>query len=243
VIKAIAATLPRWARVLDDGVGWLKVEVAPPHQSGAPGDRFVLLITDDAPAATVREAGLGSRLPAMCPERHINGDGSFCLGLNRPAIKNCSDASSFWLTLRTYLLSQQFAEKHGRWPPGRGLSHGDAAHIQIKAEQAARRCGLEMEYAAALDHQAGWLAGPLPSLIYQTETRKDHVCPHSANDPGNPLILRSGCRHCDALAELITMEFARREAEAEFTKSARLQLTCCKSMLRCSLRSPLEQGG
>lgn len=238
----LTETTPPWARIMALDEACLRVEVAPPKLSGAPGDRFDLLIDTDAPEATVFEAVVGTRLPSTCPERHINYDGSFCLGLRRSAIISREQAETFWQTLRGYLLAQQFAERHGRWPPGRGLSHGyEAADCQIAAEQAAARCGLASDYAAALDHQAGWLAGPLPK-VYPADSCNHALAPEP--DDSNKLGLMQGCMTCDAIAELFQHEWARRAADGAFVRMARMARPCCGTMPNCPLRAePQAIGG
>ncbi len=211
----------------------LRADVAPPRLSGAPGERFELVIDTHLPEAVVSEALVGARLPRTCPERHINGDGTFCLGLRRGAVKTQADADMFWGTLRGYLLAQQFAERHGRWPAGRGLSHGfEAADSQIAAEQAASRCGLSEAYAVALDFKTGWLAGALPRL------EQGDTCDHSTSSGPNAdgaIEINLSCSICDALADLIAHERARRDADAAFVHIARLMRPCCKTMPECPL--------
>lgn len=226
---------PSWVRVSAIDEVRLRVEAAPPKLSGAPGDQFDLIINTGAPEATVTETISGARLPATCPERHINYDGSFCLGLRRSVVASQEDAVAFWQTLRGYLLAQQFAERHGRWPPGRGLSHGyEAADSQIAAERAAELAGLGSEYAAAIDHQAGWLAGLLPELYCAD------ICDHGLApqpDCANRLGVVPGCSTCGAITELIEHEHARRAADAGFVRLARMWRMCCGTMPHCPLRT------
>lgn len=234
----LLVTAPSWANVMSSDGGLLRVDVAPPRLSGAPGDRFELVIDTHMPEAVVSEVVVGARLPRTCPERHINGDGSFCLGLRRAAVTTQDQANMFWQTLRGYLLAQQFAERHGRWPAGRGLSHGfEAADCQIAAEQAASRCGLSDDYAVALDYKTGWLAETLPDLLQEDSC--DHSTSSRPNENGT-IVVKSGCPFCDALADLITHERARRAADATFVRIARLLRTCCRTMPGCPLRCDEE---
>lgn len=228
---------PGWSTLVAARGEMLRVDVAPPRLSGAPGDRFELVIDTGAPEAIVSEAVAGARLPATCPERHINGDGTFCLGLRRTPVTTGLEANAFWLTLRTYLLAQQFAERNGRWPPGRGLSHGyEAADWQLQAEAAAARCGLAADYAAALDHGAGWLARPLPDV-----RAVDHCSHDLPPRPGadGMIALADGCDVCAAITSFIDLEHRRREADADFTRFARMIRPCCHTMPRCPLRTDL----
>lgn len=235
LVDLLTETAPPWASITSTDGTKLRVAAAPPKLSGAPGDRFELFIETFAFEATVSEVDRGTRLPLACPERHINGDGSFCLGFRQAAITSRDNAQAFWSTLRGYLLAQQFAERHGRWPPGRWLSHGsEAAASQIAAERSAVICGLNSEYAAALNYGIGWLAGILPE-VFEAECC-DHALP-ARPSRSNKLGLVKGCASCDALAELLQHEQARRSADAFFVQMARSERPCCETMPRCPLRA------
>ncbi|MBD8548270.1 hypothetical protein IFT82_16205 [Sphingomonas sp. CFBP 8760] len=166
----------------------------------------------------VAEAVPGSLLPRSCPERHVNSDGSFCLGLE-PFGCTVDQVDDFWAKLRSYLLCQQFADVRGLWPTGRWLSHGEAAHHQLAAEAAAERAGLARRYREALEFGIGRLAGPLPA----------------GGCSRRPPERRSSRRL--ALEELVDAEIRRREAEVAF---ADLYLNwgprCCRTMRVCPIR-------
>jgi hypothetical protein len=66
------------ARPINFGADHAILDVAPPSVSGAPGPIYRLRIDDIHGAVAVREAE-PAILPACCPERHINCDGSFCM--------------------------------------------------------------------------------------------------------------------------------------------------------------------
>ena len=235
LIDLLLEAMPPWASATALDQVRLRADVVPPRLSGAPGDRFDLIVDTSAPEATVTEAVVGARLPATCPERHINYDGSFCLGLRRSAVTSIEEAEAFWQTLRGYLLAQQFAERHGRWPAGRGLSHGFAgADSQIAAEQAAARCGLGSAYSAALDHQVGWLTSRLPD-VYVAEACDHQHAPRP--DDSNRLGLLPECPICDAVAELLRHEHERRAADASFVRLAKMVRPCCETMPHCPLRA------
>ena len=233
--ELLTETTPQWASTTAIDDARLRADVSPPRLSGAPGDRFDLVIDTCSPEATVSEAVIGTRLPPTCPERHINYDGSFCLGLRRSPVTSREQGEAFWQTLRGYLLAQQFAERHGRWPAGRGLSHGiEAADSQIAAEQAAACCGLSPDYAAALDYGVGWLAARLPE-IHAVDTCDHALAPQPVAE--NRLGLVQDCATCNSIAELLLHERARRAADATFVRMARLMRPCCETMPHCPLRS------
>lgn len=85
-----------------------------------------------------------SVLPASCPQRHINYDGSFCLGWLGVMDKKITDqesASDWWKTLYAYLRKQRRASYSRKWP-GEEWAHGHkAAASQWFVEEAAKNLG------------------------------------------------------------------------------------------------------
>jgi hypothetical protein len=217
----VAATAPDWVVVEEVSPSSLIVSVNPRHPSGRPGRTYRLKIEArfQLKVWEVPQSNELGHLPAYCPERHVNGDGSFCLGLTTfaPSAEKLDD---FWETVRAYLLCQDFAAKHGRWPSGRWMSHGSSAIHQMEAERAAAAAGISKQYYKALEFGEGWLAGPLtPSIGARTRTR-----PSSARRI--------------ALEALVDAERARRTAEANFTRcSFEWGYRCCETMQNCPLRN------
>lgn len=172
--------------------------------------RIYHLQVEFAPSVTVREDSAYARLlPVTCPERHINSDGTFCLGLGPVSSAN------FWAALRSYLVCQDYAASRRRWPPNRWLSHGvQAAELQLLAEAYAAEAGVGERYRRALEFRTGCLAGDLA-----TPERGENDTPRRA-----------------ALIGLIHSELARREAEESFTRSCHMWgRRCCRTMTRCPL--------
>ena len=97
----------------------------------------------------VRESQPGQVLPAFCPDRHINGDSTFCLGWGAQNPNNIIDEASarkWWSVLVRYLSSQVTANKRKVWPGSENdRAHGDAAKYQDIAESAARTLGPAFE--------------------------------------------------------------------------------------------------
>jgi hypothetical protein len=207
---------PDWATFEPDGDGIL-VAAQPPHPSGRPGRLYHLRVSA-SDRLSVAEAVPGTQLPRRCPERHVNFDGSFCLGLE-PFGCTADEVDDFWAKLRSYLLCQQYADARGQWPTGRWLSHGDAARHQLAAEAAAERAGLASRYRRALEFGIGRLAGPLP----QTDLSSRTLAPKSQRRL--------------AIEELIAAETKRRAAEAAFAEGyAFVGVRCCGTMHVCPLR-------
>jgi len=84
-----------------------------------------------------------TELPAYCPERHINYDGTFCLNWKEDValeVRDSASAERWWNHLVNFLRTQARAANKKRWP-GRAWAHGDAARHQRAAEAAAARLG------------------------------------------------------------------------------------------------------
>jgi hypothetical protein len=123
-------------------------DTAPPAVSGKPATIYrirVDAVEDEAVKAREDEPLL---LPASCPERHINIDGSFCLywaEAEPNAIVDASTAGIWWGKLLVFLKRQQTASVLRQWP-GRSdaRAHGpEAARAQLVAERAASELGRE----------------------------------------------------------------------------------------------------
>ena len=105
---------------------------------------FVLTVESHRARVWARETA-PLRLPAFCPERHINLDGSFCLNWDGEQVLDVVDEPSarvWWETLYRFLLDQERASKLGRWPTSDGWAHGGAAGFQKGALLAAGRLGV-----------------------------------------------------------------------------------------------------
>ena len=123
------------------------IDVAPPSVSGAPGPIYRLRIDEVHGTVVVREAQ-PEHLPACCPERHINCDGSFCLyweEIEPLSIVTTETASRWFGKLLLFLRRQRTATARRRWPAkAEGRAHGpSAARQQLVAERAASALGLE----------------------------------------------------------------------------------------------------
>lgn len=196
------------------------------------------------------------RLPAFCPERHINSDGSFCLYWQEHDAMGIADAAAahrWWQTLREFLLLQERVAKLGRWP-GEGWAHGAAAHHQNQAETAAAALGQAMLEAL----QEGRLlvkGGPKvsrpngPTLrvyldgvhIYTvwrkiecvTNKRRPCICARGKMSCRNKF--RSCGDHALQAARFATSMLEWKEAEDAFWKVF-ADATCCGTCDDCPLR-------
>lgn len=197
-----------------------------------------------------------SRLPAFCPERHINSDGSFCLYWqehDEMGVADVAAAHRWWQTLREFLLLQERVARLGRWP-GEGWAHGSAAHYQNHAEAAASALGRAVSEAL----QEGRLlvkAGPKvshpngPTLrayidgvhVYTvwrkigriTNKRQPCICARGKISRRNKF--RSCGDHASQAAQLATSMVEWKEAEAAFWAVFR-DTECCGTCDDCPLR-------
>lgn len=242
-LSLLAERAPAWARLLAEerhGAAWL---ASPPLPSGTRIASFALRIWLERGYLTVSELSLGDRLPEACPELHINGDGSFCIGRKIFGAGDPAGVDAFWQTLGEYLVNQNHARRRGFWPPGRWLSHGPvAADKQIEAEAEAEQLGWSDEYAAALENGEGWLAGPLPTHSGSGRVRlAGAACPRGCCDAEGHAIPLKRCRHRAGLSRLIEAEVARRVAnDGYISMLRRTGRTCCGRIAHCPLRLTQE---
>ncbi|WP_424300196.1 E2 domain-associated cysteine-rich protein [Castellaniella sp.] len=100
---------------------------------------YRLLLKETEKQVSVREEP-PKHLPAFCPERHINYDGTFCLyypAASRLEVHDDASAIAWVETLYKYLKLQDRAKRLRKWPNASSWAHGDAAHQQLRALEAA----------------------------------------------------------------------------------------------------------
>ncbi|HET6523176.1 E2 domain-containing protein [Sphingopyxis sp.] len=242
--SVLAAQAPAWAACLFSGARseWL---AAPPQPSGVAVPPFQLRITEDDGQLIVAERTLGDRLPASCPELHVNRNGTFCIARRSFAARHHTDVVAFWQNLGQYLVNQTYAERRGVWPAGRWLSHGpDAADAQIEAETSAATAGLGEDYAQWLEAGEGWLAQFFPNANSGRPRVRGATCPLGCVDgKDQPLALRH-CPHRTAVDHILVAESRRRAAERAFFDSLRaLGDTCCGRVAGCPLPRTTQPKG
>lgn len=97
---------------------------------------FALILSsvwDDGPRLVVREGTEDAKLPYACPERHINRDGTFCLGRGEGFVRSpniSAEAEGWWGNLGGYLGHQIISASARSWPHGYSWRHGGAAEIE-----------------------------------------------------------------------------------------------------------------
>ena len=196
-------------------------------------------------------------LPAFCPVRHINADGSFCLywrAVDDIVIDGPDAALAWWETLVRFLQLQTRAARRRRWPEGQARAHGAAALHQHRAEKAAQRLGDPL----ATDLQEGRLSvvvrgsgaeGPGIRImrdgdrVYAVWLRSRRVvnlrrpCLCSDGSRPRPRALRSCSDHAEAAATLALELRSMAEQERRFW-DVFAGRTCCGTMDDCPLAKP-----
>lgn len=235
------------AQVLRQYVGDLLIAVALRLSDGRVIPH-VLSIDARSPVPKVREQ-TPLRLPAFCPNRHINSDGTFCMGWQTAdplSVVDAATATAWWARLLKYLRQQEIARRRGRWPAGEEWAHGDAAHHQWYAEACARALGPAFEQALKsrrlkVERRRG--VARFRALtdgrrrLYSVRSNSERVATlRQACLCGSGHTLRSCADHADRAAELVAALVAWERAEAAFWEAARGR-PCCGTMLTCPLRT------
>jgi len=217
---------------------------APVRSSGRRTRQYDLIVHEIAGQLKVRESGSHPLLPQHCPQRHINGDGSFCLGLRAgEGICDASTARQWWDKLQVFLVCQETAHESGDWPSYAELSHGTAGEYQRRAEEVAQELGVLEHYRDAVNGNAGSIANVArrvdPFTLRPRNGRAPCVC--GRLDRRRRARLRRECWKAQ-LACLAVLEFQRRKALDQFWSSFGKKIRCCGTMLNCPLKSAASSG-
>lgn len=190
---------------------------------------------------SVREEMPGTKFPARCPERHIQQDQTFCLGIHNLAVTSDETAMQWWEQLRQFIYCQSTAEKTGIWPPAHSLDHGEAGIFHEKAILAARELGIVDEYTAAYIGEPSWITDP--DLRFFDKTGKPingrAPCPMGCRHQSRRRwpVLRKDCKRRTLVLELVQSEQKRKACLAEYWAKARANgEVCCGRMRNCGLR-------
>ena len=212
---------------------------------------YALSIDAQSTVPKVREQ-TPDRLPGFCPDRHINSDGTFCMGWQAADPLNVIDASTagvWWARLLRFLNLQEAARKLRRWPGSREWAHGDAAIPQYRAEVCAKALGSNFEQALAAMNlttvrrrgRAGFAALMIGKRrLYSVWIGAQRVATlRQACFCGSGRPLCSCGDHADRAAELVFAIEARERAEKEFWQLAKGR-PCCGTLATCPLRQTPE---
>lgn len=190
------------------------------------------------------------KLPAFCPQRHINHDGTFCLGYGDDFSTriDTEDSAMIWLeTLYSYLKQQRRAERHRRWQ-GPEWRHGHAAEHQKKAMAAAAQIIPDLNFSELSIRVTSSKNRKIVEVLHCDESilrvwKNDQRIvnakqPCICKSPKKKKRKRFGrCQNHAQLAnelaiELEQMEIAEKEYWFQFIKQ---KVHCCKSCDNCPL--------
>jgi len=176
------------------------------------------------------------QLPGCCPQRHINLDGSFCLGYNQPVPTTEGAAEEWWHYLIHFLIMQRRAEVKGKWPSAE-VAHGGAAVPEIELKAALN----------ALPRHVQEIYGPMAINI--EEALSNGLRTNSAGDKlinqlgpcvcGNKLV-RKECSICQEYAPTIVSLKRKYQAElnAFWFSLQQRKIKCCGSAMEgCKLKA------
>lgn len=217
----------------------------------------LLVQADESEYLTVREM-VPLVFPPSCPQRHINGDGSFCLGWHGEQdmrVIGRDSAAKWWNTLFVFLIKQRRANNSRRWP-GEQWAHGHkAAANQWLTEEAARSLGedfvTDLKLRKFRVEKINSSKRPSSLLkvfrnnvhIYSvwenfkqlTSARKPCLCKPSCN--GKPKKIRSCGSHRESLVNL-GIHLHRQELEEEkYIKSYASLKACCGTLDECPIKN------
>lgn len=198
---------------------------------------FALVIELVGKLLLVRERGQPT-LPSFCPDRHINDDGTFCLGRDATAPSTPEAAADWWPMVARYLELQLDVDQTGRWPPAYGLRHGAAADWQERVDAVLDR--MDDSFRSAVRDGRIKLVADSGQPILRS---KDHyvtnlraACPCGTMRKGHP-VLRRNCFHRSMLGELAYAVQGMVKAEDAFWTGLRdAGHPCCGTMKGCALR-------
>lgn len=257
--------IPKWVKIVQkEGVS-ARVFGSPQKASGLTAGNFSLeirLLTSGG--VSVAEIEGQSRLPILCPERHINPGASFCISYgSTELLADEQAADNWWEHLRMFLVHQGYADKYGVWPLEGGLCHGDAALLQEQMEEIATSLGWRNEVLVALFRNKGWLANALPrasrgldrllnartpcprGCVRKDGTHHKGVCLTESREDGTTQneqpILRAECPNRVVLERIALLEHRRKKMEQDFIKELKDDnRECCGTMKNCPLAKPVE---
>jgi hypothetical protein len=188
----------------------------------------------------VQEDVPGTVFPARCPERHIQADKTFCLGLVQLNIQSTDIAHQWWRQFEQYIRCQSVAEQTGLWPLEHALDHGDAGKHHLRALEISESLNIRTEYDAAYNGEESWITSRDFRLLGKDDKPINgrSPCPRGCRHKRRPSrpIVRKSCKSRALLLELVICERKRRlELERYWASCRKDGETCCGRMRRCGL--------
>lgn len=232
----IAGAMPGWFAPVSTGGQAILGHAVVPADNGVGATVADLRIEAINGVMEIAETTPGTTFPADCPERHINDDGSFCVGYGAgTSILSHEDAVVWWGLVEEYLRLQRVAARTRMWPARKAISHGRAGQHHVRALEAARALGLEEDFYEMLEGEPKWFSGSFPRLSADGDRLLNGrlPCPNGCLRKGREIIRRD-CRQKRWVVQLVREERRRREAERQFAEANRIaKLDCCGTMKNC----------
>ena len=226
---------PAWSACSSNGQGQATIALAVPRAGGTISREYHLVVTANGSYVSVKEAPDAQHLPTSCPDRHINPDGTFCLGLRAGyLVEDDKTAGQWWDKLHVFLNCQETAAETRAWPDYAQLSHGEeAAELQLVAEDLAREFDLLEEYKVAMWDREGVIAFVAERVDLNTMRPRNGraACVCGRPDKRGRPLLRRQCWKM-GLKCLPILERQRQEAIKDFW-TARGNAPCCGTMDGC----------
>ncbi len=195
----------------------------------------------------VREEVPGAGLPSRCPERHIQSDKTFCLGLRYLTVQSAEKAGQWWAQLHQFLRCQGAAELTRVWPVKQALDHGEAGKHHERALQLAAKAGVQEEYDSARLGDPSWLTDQRLRLFdkHGKPINGRAPCPRGCKRRARGRLVRTLRTYCDKrqlLVELAYTEQLRRKALDLYWQHVFNDGTkCCRTMRGCPLAAHEDQ--
>lgn len=266
VFTRLETTKPTWVSSFVRIDQYIDIECRAVRRSGTQTRAYKLRITLSSSGGPKIAEQAGTRLlPNCCVERHINGDSSFCVSFGSTSPLDTDQATEdWWNQLAVFLINQDYAHQHRQWPLRGGLSHGDAAQIQIKMEGIAKPLGWEAEVLRAIFRHEGWLSERLPVLLKNKSALVNSraPCPRGCTWKHkllrknsctlkkcsadcrklHPPISRADCPNRREIEAIVLLEYERRKEEQDLVQElAKQGISCCETMEHCGLRDLLAR--
>jgi hypothetical protein len=226
-----------WATIRSKAKFDIRVSAQPPRGSGKLTRAYDLTLTVlFGGRVMVHETSRSQLLPISCAQRHINDDGSFCLGLRADvSVNDNAGAEIWWERLKIFLTCQETAAQSGKWPPILQVSHGGAADIQLEAEELAKKLGQARAYEDAVAYDDGPIAELSKQVSRVTGRLPKQRMPCDCGYTENGRVKRRQQCARDNNRCLPVLENRRRKAEAAFWRDRKGKVSCCGTIDNCPL--------
>lgn len=230
---------PEWFAVSHSGPALLKGKANPPGFAWRDGVDLSIM---GSHWVRVYEEVPGTLFPAQCPERHIESDGKFCLGIAVGEVSDPKEAEQWWESLRHYLLCQCVADGSGVWPADFALDHGEAGGHHETALRLARELAISEDYERAHADEPSWISCPKSRIVHRDGRAINGrtACPLGCTWKRRGrwgTRLRADCKQRDKVTALVIAERERRKALDDFWRILRSRgVECCGTMRDCELK-------